>query len=172
VRSASELVAYARAAQGYVVPINVGRARVAGLELGFGARAFEHLEAGCNVTLLDPRDTTPGRRLQNDVLPFTSRLVLAPRILLTTGELSSRGLSRADLGADLTYLSNRFADAAGLIVIPEQATLGVTGMAAWLEGTLITRLRLTNATGSQRFDIVGYPLPGRSLYGSLELHTP
>jgi len=172
VRSASELVAYARAAQGYVVPINVGRARVAGLELGFGARAFEHLEADCNVTLLDPRDTTPGRRLQNDILPFTSRLVLSPRVLLTTGELASRGLSRADLGADLTCLSNRFADAAGLIVIPEQATLGVTGMAAWLEGALITRLRLANATGSQRFDIVGYPLPGRSLYGSLELHTP
>jgi vitamin B12 transporter len=172
VRSASDLVAYARAAQGYVVPINVGRARVAGLELGLGARAFEHLEAGCNVTLLDPRDTTPGRRLENDFLPFMSRLVVAPRLLLTTGELGGRGLMRADLGADLTYLSNRFADAAGLIVIPDQATLGVTGAATWLEGKIVTRLRVANATDTQRFDIVGYPLPGRSLYVSAEVHAP
>ena len=171
VRSAEQLVTYARAAQGYVVPMNVGQARVAGLELGLGARAFEHLELGCNVTLLDPRDTTLGRRLQNDFLPFMSRLVLSPRVLLTTGELQGT-LKRADLGADLNYLSNRFADAAGLIVIPEQTTLGITGAAVWLSGVLVTRLRVANATGAQRFDIVGYPLPGRSVYASLEVHPP
>lgn len=172
VRSAEQLVTYARAAQGYVVPMNVGQARVAGLELGLGARAFEHLELGCNVTLLDPRDTTPERRLQNDFLPFMSRLVLSPRALLTTGELQGKTLQRADLSADLSYLSNRFADAAGLIVIPEQTTLGVTGAAVWLSGVLVTRLRVANATDAQRFDIVGYPLPGRSFYASLEVHPP
>lgn len=172
VRSASDLVTYARAAQGYVVPVNVGRARVAGVELGVGARAFEHVEAGCNITLLDPRDTTPARRLQNDFLPFMSRLVVAPRLLVTTGELAGRALVRADLVADLTYLSNRFADAAGLIVIPDQATLGVTGAASWLSGRVVTRVRLANVLDAQRFDIVGYPLPGRSVYASLELHAP
>ena len=75
VRGASDLVTYARAAQGYVVPVNVGRARVAGLELGVGARGFDHVEVGCNLSLLDPRDTTPGRRLGNEFLPFMSRLV-------------------------------------------------------------------------------------------------
>ncbi|HEX2876010.1 MAG TPA: TonB-dependent receptor [Polyangiaceae bacterium] len=172
VRSADDLVSYARAAQGYVVPVNVGHARVAGLELGVGARAFGHLELGCNLSLLDPRDTTPDRRLQNDFLPFMSRLVLAPRVLLTTGELEGDTLKRADLGADLSYLSNRFADPAGLVVIPEQTTLGVTGAASWLSGVLVSRVRVANATGAQRFDIVGYPLPGRSVYASLEVHTP
>jgi hypothetical protein len=37
---------------------------------------------------------------------------------------------------------------------------------------LVSKLRLANVLDSQRFDIVGYPLPGRSVYGSLELHTP
>ena len=171
-RSASELVTYGRAAQGYVVPVNVGRARVAGLELGLGARAFSHLDLGCNVTLLEPRDTTPGRRLQNDFLPFMSRLVVAPRLLLTTGKLSSRVLERADFGADLLYLSNRFADAAGLVVIPEQTALGLTGAARWLSGALVTRVRVANLLDAQRFDIVGYPLPGRSVYASLEVHAP
>ncbi len=172
VRRASDLVTYARAAQGYVVPINVGRARVAGLELGVGARALEHVELGCNVTLLDPRDTTAGRRLQNDFLPFMSRLVLAPRLLLTTGELSGYALSHAELAADLTYLSNRFADAAGLIVIPDQATLGVTAAGSWFSGVVVSRVRVANVLDTQRFDIVGYPLPGRSLYVSLEVHAP
>jgi vitamin B12 transporter len=172
VRSASDLVTYARAAQGYVVPLNVGRARVAGVELGSGARAFHHLELGCNLTLLDPRDTTPGRRLQNDFLPFMSRLVLAPRLVLTTGDMPGRALKSADLSVDLTYLSNRFADAAGLIVIPEQTTLGLTGAARWLSGVLVTRLRLANVLDAPRFDVVGYPLPGRSVYASLEVHAP
>ena len=172
VRQATDLVAYARAAQGYVVPINVGSARVAGLELGVVARAFGHVELGCNATLLDPRDTTAGRRLQNDLLPFMSRLVLAPRVLVTTGDLTGLVLGRADLGADLGYLSSRFADAAGLIVIPSQTTLGITGAATWWRGILVTRLRVANVLDTQRFDIVGYPLPGRSLYASIEVHTP
>jgi vitamin B12 transporter len=171
-RGASDLVTYARAAQGYVVPVNVGRARVAGLELGLGARGFEHVEVGCNVTLLDPRDTTASRRLQNDFLPFMSRLVVTPRLLVTTGELTGRTLRSADLSADLTYLSNRFADAAGLIVIPAQTTLGVAGAASWLSSRFVTRLRVANVLDTQRFDIVGYPLPGRSVYASLEVHAP
>ncbi len=168
-RRASELVTYARTAQGYVLPINVGEARVLGLELGGGLRAFEHLQADCNVTLLDPRDTTPGRRLDNDFLPFTSRLVVAPRVLVSSGDLSDAALARADLAVDLTYLSNRFADPAGLIVIPEQTTLGLSGSATWLDGALVSRARLANLLNAERFDIVGYPLPGRSLYVSLEV---
>lgn len=168
-RRASELVTYARTAQGYVLPINVGQARIVGLELGAGVRAFEHVQADCNVTLLDPRDTTPGRRLVNDFLPFSSRLVLAPRLLVTTGDRPGSTLKRAELAADLSYLSSRFADPAGLIVIPEQATLGLSGSASWLAGALVSRARLANLLNTARFDIVGYPLPGRSLYVSLEV---
>ncbi len=171
-RQATDLVAYARSAQGYVVPLNVSEARVLGAELSVGATALEHLNLDCNVTLLDPRDTTRGRRLRNDYLPFTSRLVVAPRLLATTGELVGSQLSQAELGLTATYLSNRFADAAGLIVIPEQLTLDVSGAATWWSGTLVTRARLANVLGTERFDVVGYPLPGRSLYVSAEVHTP
>ncbi len=160
VRGASDLVTYARAAQGYVVPVNVGRARVVGLELGVGARAFEHLDVGCNVTLLDPRDTTEGRSATKRLSAVMSRLVLAPRVSVTTGELSGRALKRADFGADLTYLSNRFADAGGLVVIPDQTTLGLTGAASWLSGVVVTRLRLANVLDAQRFDSRRLPVAG------------
>lgn len=170
-RRADDLVAYARTAQGYIVPANVASARISGLELGLGADAFGHLSAACNVSLLDPRNTTEGRRLSNDILPFMSRLVVSPRLLLTTGELAVRGLNRAELGVDLTYLSNRYADAAGLVVIPEQTTLGLTAAAFWASGAFATRARLANALDTPRFDVVGYPLPGRSLYLSAELRA-
>ena len=62
--------------------------------------------------------------------------------------------------------------AAGLIVIPEQTTLGVSGAATWWGGALVTRARLANALDSERFDVVGYPLPGRSFYVSAEVRSP
>jgi iron complex outermembrane receptor protein len=110
--------------------------------------------------------------LQNDILPFASRLVLAPRLLVTTGERSGSALARADASLDLIHVSNRFADAAGLIVIPQQSTLGLSAAVTWLSGALVTRARLANAFDADRFDIVGYPLPGRSLYVSAEVHAP
>jgi iron complex outermembrane receptor protein len=171
-RQASDLIAYARSAQGYVVPLNVRSARVLGVEASLGALLLQHLGLDCGITLLEPRDTTEERRLENDYLPFSSRLVLAPRLRVTTGELAGRALSRAELSVDASYLSSRFADAAGLIVIPEQTTLGVSAAASWLSGALVTRARLANALDTDRFDVVGYPLPGRSVYVSAELHSP
>lgn len=172
VRRAEDLITYVRAAQGYVVPINVGAARVSGLELALGADALRHLSFDCNVSLLDPRNTTEGRRLVNDILPYMSRLVVAPRFLVTTGELAGRALRRAELALDLTYLSSRYADAAGLIVIPEQTTLNLSASASWLEGAFVTRARVVNVLDTQRFDVVGYPLPGRSFYLSAEVRSP
>jgi iron complex outermembrane receptor protein len=171
-RQASDLVAYARTAQGYVVPLNVKSARVLGLESMLGASFFEHVTFDFGLTLLDPRDATESSRLRNDYLPFTSRLVAAPRLSLTTGETGARTLSRAEVSVDATYLSNRFADAAGLILIPEQTTLGATGAVTWWSGALVTRARLANLLDTARFDVVGYPLPGRSVYVSAEVHAP
>jgi iron complex outermembrane receptor protein len=171
-RQASDLVAYARTAQGYVVPLNVKSARVMGLESELGASFFQHVLVELALTLLDPRDTTEQSRLRNEYLPFTSRLVAAPRLSLTTGDTGARTLSRADVSLDATYLSNRFADAAGLILIPDQLTLGASAAVEWCSGVLVTRARLANALDESRFDVVGYPLPGRSLYLSAEVHTP
>jgi iron complex outermembrane receptor protein len=154
-----------------VVPLNVAQARVSGVELGAALRGYDLAEIGCNLTLIDPRNTTPDALTRNDILPFTSRLVVAPYALISTGERPGT-LQRADLGVDVVYLSSRFADAAGLIVIPEQTTLGVTASAGFWGGILISKLRFANVLDRPRFDIVGYPLPGRSVYGSLELHTP
>src|SRR5262249_260115 len=97
VRSVRDLVGYRRSSLGYVVPYNVGRARVAGLEAALGATPLRFLQVELSLTLLDPRDTTPGRDVTNDVLPFQSRLTLAPRVRVFRGPLRPLGISSASL---------------------------------------------------------------------------
>ena len=75
-----QLVAYERTGQGFVTPYNVGQAQVLGAELLAGVAPVKGVRAEVTATLLDPRDTTPGRTTVNDVLPFRSRLVGGPRV--------------------------------------------------------------------------------------------
>ena len=75
--------------------------------------------------------------------------MLAPRAVLTTGVREAGTLQRADLAFDLTYLSNRFADAAGLIVIALGDGFGVwaVGSAMFGAGTAMAYPTLIAAVG-------------------------
>jgi iron complex outermembrane receptor protein len=159
-RSASDLVSYVRAAQGYVVPFNVGSARVLGSELAAWVSPWSWLRCELAATLLDPRDTTG--TLANDVLPHLSRLVVVPRIEARSKHLVGR--------VSYIHQSSRYADRAGLVVIPEQGSLDVD-LELHLPHTIV-RARLTDALDQIRFDQVGYPLPGRSGHIALEVRAP
>jgi iron complex outermembrane receptor protein len=159
-RQASDLVSYVRAAQGYVVPFNVGSARVLGTELAAWVSPVKPLRFELAATLLDPRDTTG--TTTNDILPHLSRLVIVPRV---------EARSRWVVGR-VSYLhqTSRYADRAGLVVIPEQGSLDID-----LELHIphaILRARMTDALDQTRFDQVGYPLPGRSGHIALEVRAP
>ncbi len=169
VRSADNLVAYQRAAQGFVVPYNVGQARVVGLEIlgGGELRSIQdtvmHLDLA--ATLLDPRDTSFGRTTRNDVLPFRSRLVVAPRAGIahtTKGPMSSVGGN-----VQAVYQSSRYVDAAGLGVVGQQISVDASVDSVWWE-TVRGQLRVADIFDAQRTDILGFPLPGRSAFFTLE----
>jgi hypothetical protein len=53
-------------------------------------------------------------------------------------------------------------------VIPEQTSFDLEAAAKTLSGALSARLRLTNLFATRRFDSVGFVLPGRSVFLSLE----
>jgi vitamin B12 transporter len=166
-RLASDLIAYRRSNFGVIRPYNVSRSRVLALELNAGVEAFGHARLESAATFLDPRDTTEDRRLVNDIIPFQSRMVSTTRFELHADELGV--LDRAALGSTLDYRSSRYADPAGLVVLPESWMLGFDA-AAW---TWDARFRLAasveNALDRQQIDVVGYPLPGRSYHLSAEL---
>jgi iron complex outermembrane receptor protein len=168
VRWTSDLVSFVRSSQGYVQPLNVASARFAGLEAQAGAGFLRWFAADVTATVLDPRNTTAGRLTVNDVLPFQSRLVVVPRVSAEVRRLGVGPLDRARAEVRLVHQSSRYADQAGLAVIPEQTSLDAELLAQSSGGVFTARLRASDLTDAARFDIVGFPLPGRSLFLSLE----
>src|SRR5690606_5534014 len=83
-----------------------------------------------DVSVLDPRDTTPSRPTQNDILPFVSRFVanvtVEQRFTIATETLR---LLRLALRAH--YESSRYADSAGLAIVPEQSATDLELGSGW-----------------------------------------
>jgi outer membrane cobalamin receptor len=133
----------------------------------------EMLRSETSLTLLDPRDVTPDRAYENDVLPYRSRLVVCQLLQLF---VSRRGLplrlSRADLGARITHRSSRYQDAAGLTRIPHQTSFDLETSAGLLDDQLALRAQVSNVFDDAQYDIVGLPLPGRTLHASAEVTWP
>jgi iron complex outermembrane receptor protein len=168
-RRVSDLVAYRQNFLGIVVPYNVGRARVLGAELAGSAALYRVVREAVSATWLDARDTSPDRTLANDILPFRPRLFLSELTeLVAEHGLHSLAVDRATAGVRVTYRSSRYADAAGLVVIPDETLVDVEASASFLEKSLSLRLSFRNVFDARQVDTVGLPLPGRSVTGSLE----
>ena len=75
---------------------------------------------------------------------------------------------RGSLGARLLYQSNRFVDRAGLAVVPEQYDFDADLALESHDEALALRLRVANVLDRARWDVVGFPLPGRSVFASAE----
>jgi len=167
VRRARDLILYAQTDQDYFAPQNLKQARVLGLELSAGFTALRGLDLDVELTALDARDVSPDRRLGNDVLPFRPRLVAAPRARFQQ-DISTPFSGGFSLQARYVYEANRYADLAGLEVIPEQHELELELGVSTRKPDVQVRLRMVNALDRARFDSVGFPLPGRSVYASIE----
>jgi len=165
-RTASDLVAYQRSSSGYVRPFNIGSGRVAGLELLADWRPARFVLLEVSATLLDARNTS-AQRLANDVLPYQPAATVVPRLELRA-PLHVAPLDSGKVSASYFYESSRYADPAGLVVIPSQGSLDVEAEVAALHGRLALRARVANALDQTRFDLIGYPLPGRAAYVALE----
>jgi iron complex outermembrane receptor protein len=68
----------------------------------------------------------------------------------------------------MLHQSSRYADPAGLIVIPAQTSFDLELEQGLLRDQIKARARLHNLFDAPAFDVVGYPLPGRSVYVSME----
>ncbi|AUX36185.1 MULTISPECIES: TonB-dependent receptor [Sorangium] len=167
-RFASGLVAHRPAFIGVLRPYNVASARVLGVELTASASALDHLRAGLALTALDPRDTSPGRALANDLIPYQSRLVAAPS-LEVYAEPARLGVDRASLSARVFYRASRAADPAGLRPLPEQATADVELAILALRRRLSARFAIANVFAARTFDLFNLELPGRSFHIATEV---
>jgi len=168
-RWVNDLIAYQRTSFGVIRPFNVGSARFVGIEIATRAVWLNHLRHDLTVTLLDPRDTTDGNALTNDILPFQSRMMLSNRFeVFSEPAWSALRLDRAAIALRLQHRSSRFADPAGLIVIDAHTTFDVEESMDFFDRSLSVRLALRNLFDQPQFDTVGYPLPARSYHATFE----
>lgn len=187
-RFAEDLIVFTRTAQGFLRPENRDTARTLGAELLVGTEPVTGLRLEGDVSVLDPRDTTPSRPTQNDILPFVSRFVanvtVEQRFTIATETLR---LLRLALRAH--YESSRYADSAGLAIVPEQSATDLELGSGWFlppshstpaqanrpttarsqKHLLSVELRIANLFDQRRYDIVGFPLPGRAWFMSVGL---
>ena len=168
VRKSRDLVTYRRTAQNYFVPVNRARTRTLGSEVVVGVAPLQGLEVSGNASFLDPRDESPDRAPANDMLPFLSRLTIGAAV---SGQraLGAPKLGRLALTVRGMYQASHYVDFAGQGVVPEQASVDVEAALLDVGHFFTTRVRLSNLFDARRFDVVGFPLPGRSLFLSLEL---
>lgn len=167
-RSSRDLITYVRTAQGYLRPVNRDTARTLGSELAVGARPFPGVVWEGHVSWLDARDTSSTRTTANDVLPFISRATAFVRGRYEH-VFGGDTVDRAAFGASYVHQSSRYADPAGLGVIPAQGFVDLEAEVTALSGVLVGRVRVSNLFDSRRFDVVGFPLPGRSFFFSSEV---
>ena len=169
VRQAEQLIAYRRSSWGATTPYNVGSARVLGAELLAGAVGWDALRSQLSLTALDPRDTSQPRGPGNDILPLRSLLVVSFHTeAYVRPSATVRGLDRISTGMRISHRGSRYADDAGLEVIPHHNVVDLELSAHLWEGTLAVRGVLNNAFAVHSFDVVGLPQPGRRVHATLE----
>ncbi len=165
-RSSNDLVRYRQTSLYAFSPFNIGETMISGLEMAFASELPLGFSTQSTVTLLDPRDTTPGRRGQSDILPMTSRLTTYQE-LRWTYDASQAVLERASIGGRYFFRSNRFADPAGLVVLPEVQAFDAHANVTLSKPQLDLSLSLNNLFDQRVLDYLGLPVPGRSFHVSM-----
>jgi hypothetical protein len=169
-RFSDDLVRYRRTSQNAIGPYNVGSARVLGAELAAASCWYDHVTTQTALTLLDPLETTRDAVADptvNDVLPLSSRLVLS-QSLEAESNWRAWNVRRASLGLRYFYRSNRFADPAGLVVLPEQHQWDLHGRVHLVRPNLEFTAAVDDLFDTSSIDVIGLPLPGRTFHAALE----
>jgi len=162
---ANDLITF-RQTSGYFRPANLGRARVLGSE---GSVAFEwarRFRAFGQVTYTDARDREDVSGSKDKQLPFRPRLRSYARPELENMPLGGRW--RWGLYADMDVTGGNYLDPNNLVETKNRVLFG----AGWQIAAPQWGLRLVasayNLANTPVVDLVGYPLPGRSVFLTLQ----
>ena len=151
-----DLIRYQRVAQNQAVPLNVQAARLAGLEAGVSGDVFDLVRLDGALTFLDARDVTTDR-----ALPLRPSLVAYARL---EGYADGPGvLSGGRLYLEVEHVGSSTADPAALVSIPERTTFGAGVSASFFDDLLRLDVILRDAFDARGYDVLGLPLPGRSV---------
>lgn len=166
----SQLIVFEAVGQQAVEARNVGRARVLGVDAALSAEAGRHGRLTGQVTFSDARDTS-------DVPAYRGRpLPLRPRLRgYVRPELRAVALGAGFTGsvyADFDYTGGNTMFPNGGVEQPSRALWGAGTSFAHEDSGVRLTVSAQNLTDARVWDVVGYPLPGRSFFVSFGFRTP
>lgn len=165
-----DLVAWQRSSFGQVRPYNVGRARMVGVEQILALAWSRAFRVEAVVGLIDPRDVTPNRIYNNDILPYRSRLTTSLRF--DAGLPSPRmlpAIRQAGIGASIYHRSSRYSAPAGNAILPSTTALDLDLRVALIHAPMTLHGSITDVLNRQNYDLLGMPLPGRCYFLRVDL---
>jgi vitamin B12 transporter len=161
---ASDLIRYRRTGQLTALPENVASATLFGAELGASVQWTRHLRLVGALTLLDTRTSYLGQERRLPLRPWLTAYLRPEVTAFALGPLD-----RLMVWADVTHVSDSHLNPAnepgGLL--PARARIGLGVSATVWEDRLRLDLALRDVLDQRGTDLLGFPLPGRSLFVAL-----
>jgi vitamin B12 transporter len=165
-RWASKLIQYKRTSLNTVSPFNIGRARFLGVEAAVSALVFGWIQTRTAVTLLDPRRLGVEAD-ENAILPLRARSQIAQSITFV-GAFPQLGVGNTAASVHYRHQASRYMDPEGLVVLPGQHRFDADVRLEVPKIGVRFMLAVNNLLDNRMLDLLGLPLPGRSLNASLE----
>jgi len=151
-------------------PGNVGRARILGAEFSATADWRRRFRFFGQTTFTDARDLEDVACCHNKQLPHRPRLRAYARPELRNLALAGRW--RWGLYADLDVTSGNYLDSPNLVEVNPRVLFGAGGQISAPHWGLRLVASAQNLANTPVVDLVGYPLPGRSVFLTLQWSTP
>lgn len=156
---ADDLIIFVQNSQATAQARNIGQAEIRGHEVSWSLTAFNHLRLFGNYTFQDAEDSS-------DTFSHGNTLPGRPR-----HELHQSFELFAPLGKivyEFDYIATNFLDRANAFVVDNRALHNVRVTLLPLGKQLKLTFEAKNITDNQVEDVRGFPLPGRSFFGSVE----
>ncbi|HKA90264.1 MAG TPA: TonB-dependent receptor [Haliangiales bacterium] len=174
----NDLVAFLPTSGRFARAVNIADARLAGIEVAGAARLLRRITLTGNYTFLRTVQSSDQVAIDGKSLPGRPRheLYLRADVLQPVAGVSVGAF------ADVTYVSGNFLDEGNLNEVPARLFLGAGVKVVPADGitvTLVVKNLLDNTVETVPgpsgpipravADVLDYPLPGRSLYASVDL---
>ena len=139
---------------------NLSSGRIQGVEASAALSLFDHLDLSSNYTFQWAKDTSGLPGLTAKFLPGRPRHEASARATLFN--------RWGRLFTDLTFIDDNYLDTQNVLRVDSRLLLGVGFSVNFLK-RFTTSFEAKNLINNRVSDVVGFPLPGRSYYGKVEI---
>ncbi|MEE2752782.1 MAG: TonB-dependent receptor [Candidatus Latescibacterota bacterium] len=154
-----DLIQFAQTSQATSRPENVGEARVNGVEVSGGMRLGDWIALSSNYTFLNSKNRSSVPHLIDNALPGKPRHKASTRVDIR--------ISRVSTSYDYAFEDGNFLDQANRRKL-ESRHVHSASISVNVWKSIQVGLDARNITDARLNDLWGYPLPGRSWFGSIQ----